>query len=82
MQFLSFFFSFFFAVALQRFGEEDLPGQLHLLKDLDQEQQCALKLSPPSQFQLRTGAARDWPDARAVWSVTVRVEKNKQTNVF
>uniref|UniRef100_A0A3P8UHC8 creatine kinase n=1 Tax=Cynoglossus semilaevis TaxID=244447 RepID=A0A3P8UHC8_CYNSE len=53
--------------SLQRFGEEDLPGQLHLLKDLDQEQQCALKLSPPSQFQLRTGAARDWPDARAVW---------------
>uniref|UniRef100_A0A3P8UFK2 creatine kinase n=1 Tax=Cynoglossus semilaevis TaxID=244447 RepID=A0A3P8UFK2_CYNSE len=51
----------------RRHNKNDLPGQLHLLKDLDQEQQCALKLSPPSQFQLRTGAARDWPDARAVW---------------
>uniref|UniRef100_A0A3P8UFT5 creatine kinase n=1 Tax=Cynoglossus semilaevis TaxID=244447 RepID=A0A3P8UFT5_CYNSE len=40
---------------------------LSFFADLDQEQQCALKLSPPSQFQLRTGAARDWPDARAVW---------------
>ncbi|KAI3352683.1 hypothetical protein L3Q82_020145 [Scortum barcoo] len=54
--------------ALQRL-EEELPGRLLLLEELNQEQQRELNLNPPSSSQLRTGVARDWPDARAVWSV-------------
>ncbi|XP_068583513.1 zgc:172076 [Cebidichthys violaceus] len=52
--------------ALQRL-EEELPGQLLLLEELDQEQQRELNLDPPSSSQLRIGVARDWPDSRAVW---------------
>ncbi|XP_059186500.1 zgc:172076 [Centropristis striata] len=52
--------------ALQRLQEE-LPGRLLLLEELNQEQQRELNLNPPSSSQLRTGVARDWPDARAVW---------------
>lgn len=55
--------------ALRRLDEEELPGQLLLLEELNQEQQRELNLNPPSSSQLRTGVARDWPDARAVWSV-------------
>ncbi|XP_029350069.1 creatine kinase M-type [Echeneis naucrates] len=53
--------------ALTQLDGEELPGQLLLLEELDQEQQKELKLSPPSSSQLRIGVARDWPDARAVW---------------
>ncbi|XP_074485899.1 creatine kinase M-type [Sebastes fasciatus] len=53
--------------ALQRLEEEELPGRLLLLEELNQEQQRELNLNPPSSSQLRTGVARDWPDARAVW---------------
>ncbi|XP_037545974.1 zgc:172076 [Nematolebias whitei] len=52
--------------ALQRL-EEELPGDLLLLKELSQEQQLKQNLKPPSSLQLRIGVARDWPDARAVW---------------
>lgn len=55
--------------ALQRLEEKELPGRLLLLEELNQEQQKELNLNPPSSSQLRTGVARDWPDARAVWSV-------------
>ncbi|XP_030580445.1 creatine kinase M-type [Archocentrus centrarchus] len=47
--------------------EQELPGQLLLLKDLNQEQQRELNLKAPTFSQLRIGVARDWPDARAVW---------------
>ncbi|KAM9363307.1 creatine kinase M-type [Symphorus nematophorus] len=53
--------------ALQRLDEDELPGQLFLLEELNQEQQRELNLNAPSSSQLRTGVARDWPDARAVW---------------
>ncbi|XP_070778833.1 creatine kinase M-type [Enoplosus armatus] len=53
--------------ALQRLDEEEQPGRLLLLEELNQEQQRELNLNPPSSSQLRTGVARDWPDARAVW---------------
>ncbi|XP_040891373.1 zgc:172076 [Toxotes jaculatrix] len=53
--------------ALQQLEEEELPGRLLLLEELNQEQQRELNLNPPSSSQLRTGVARDWPDARAVW---------------
>ncbi|XP_044045337.1 zgc:172076 isoform X2 [Siniperca chuatsi] len=53
--------------ALQRLDEEELPGRLLLLEELNQEEQRELNLNPPSSSQLRTGVARDWPDARAVW---------------
>ncbi|KAL7403857.1 hypothetical protein ABVT39_005994 [Epinephelus coioides] len=53
--------------ALQRLEEEQLPGRLLLLEELNQEQQRELNLNTPSSFQLRIGVARDWPDARAVW---------------
>nr|XP_033480678.1 creatine kinase M-type [Epinephelus lanceolatus] len=53
--------------ALQRLEEEQLPGRLLLLEELNQEQQRELNLNTPSSFQLRIGLARDWPDARAVW---------------
>ncbi|XP_044199666.1 zgc:172076 [Thunnus albacares] len=55
--------------ALQRLQEEELPGHLLLLEELNQEQQRELNmnLDHPSSSQLRTGVARDWPDARAVW---------------
>ncbi|XP_026179740.1 creatine kinase M-type [Mastacembelus armatus] len=53
--------------ALQRLEEEEMPGQLHLLEELSQEQQRELNLDLPSSSQLRIGVARDWPDARAVW---------------
>ncbi|XP_022076800.2 zgc:172076 [Acanthochromis polyacanthus] len=53
--------------ALQQLEEEELPGQLFLLEELNQEQQRNLNLNPPSSSQLRIGVARDWPDARAVW---------------
>ncbi|XP_047433525.1 zgc:172076 [Mugil cephalus] len=52
--------------ALQRL-EEELPGRLLCLEELNQEQEKHLSLKPPSSSQLRTGVARDWPDARAVW---------------
>ncbi|KAK5926059.1 hypothetical protein CgunFtcFv8_021662 [Champsocephalus gunnari] len=52
--------------ALQRL-EEDLPGRLLLLEDLNQDQQRELDFDPPSDSQLRIGVARDWPDARGVW---------------
>ena len=48
---------------------QQLPGRLFPLEELSQEQQRELKLNPPSSTQLRIGVARDWPDARAVWSV-------------
>ncbi|XP_068444810.1 zgc:172076 [Clinocottus analis] len=54
--------------ALQRLEEEELPGRLHLLEELTQEQQRELNLDPPSSSLLRIGVARDWPDARAVWA--------------
>ncbi|XP_061582350.1 zgc:172076 isoform X1 [Cololabis saira] len=47
--------------------EDELPGRLLLLEDLTQDQQTQLDLKPPSSLQLRSGVARDWPDARAVW---------------
>ncbi|KAK2918474.1 zgc:172076 [Channa argus] len=47
--------------------QEQLSGQLHLLEELNQEQQRELKPNLPSSTQLRIGVARDWPDARAVW---------------
>ncbi|XP_051237279.1 zgc:172076 [Dicentrarchus labrax] len=55
--------------ALQRLDENELPGRLLLLEELNQEQQreLNLNLNLPSSSQLRTGVARDWPDARAVW---------------
>ncbi|XP_049423372.1 uncharacterized protein LOC125883192 [Epinephelus fuscoguttatus] len=53
--------------ALQRLEEEQLPGRLLLLEELNQEQQRELNLNTPSSSQLRIGVARDWPDARAVW---------------
>ncbi|XP_071359265.1 creatine kinase M-type isoform X2 [Trachinotus anak] len=53
--------------ALQRLEEEELPGRLLLVEELNQEKQKELNLSPPSSSQLRIGVARDWPDARAVW---------------
>ncbi|KAE8299970.1 Creatine kinase M-type [Larimichthys crocea] len=53
--------------ALQRLEDEELPGRLVLIEELNQEQQRELNLNPPSSTQLRTGMARDWPDARAVW---------------
>lgn len=49
--------------------EDDLPGQFWLVEELNPEQQRELALKPPSPSLLRTGVARDWPDARAVWSV-------------
>ncbi|XP_065816887.1 zgc:172076 isoform X2 [Labrus bergylta] len=52
--------------ALQQL-QDQLPGCLLSLEDLNQEQQRELNLNPPSTSQLRTGVARDWPDARAVW---------------
>ncbi|XP_041839042.1 zgc:172076 [Melanotaenia boesemani] len=52
--------------ALQRL-EDELPGCLFMLEELNPEQQKKLNLNPPSYSQLRTGVARDWPDARAVW---------------
>ncbi|XP_042341197.1 zgc:172076 [Plectropomus leopardus] len=55
------------STALQKLQEEQLPGRLFSLKELNQEQQRELNLNPPSSSQLRTGVARDWPDARAVW---------------
>ncbi|KAF3688114.1 Creatine kinase M-type [Channa argus] len=47
--------------------QEQLSGQLHLLEELNQEQQRELKPNLPSSTQQRIGVARDWPDARAVW---------------
>ncbi|KAF3852632.1 hypothetical protein F7725_005987 [Dissostichus mawsoni] len=52
---------------LRRLEEEDLPGRLLLLEDLNQDQQRELDFDPPSDSQLRIGVARDWPDARGVW---------------
>ncbi|XP_053191550.1 zgc:172076 [Scomber japonicus] len=56
--------------ALQRLQDEELPGHLLLLEELNQEQQRELNLdlNLPSSSQLRTGVARDWPDSRAVWA--------------
>ncbi|TKS67965.1 Creatine kinase M-type [Collichthys lucidus] len=51
---------------LKRLEDEELPGRLVLIEELNQEQQRELNLNP-SSTQLRTGMARDWPDARAVW---------------
>ncbi|XP_050926910.1 zgc:172076 isoform X2 [Lates calcarifer] len=53
--------------ALQRLEDEELPGRLLLLEELNQEQQRELNLSSPTSSQLRIGVARDWPDARAIW---------------
>ncbi|KAG7220206.1 hypothetical protein INR49_018383 [Caranx melampygus] len=53
--------------ALQRLEEEELPGRLLLLEEMDKEQQRELNLNPLSSSQLRIGVARDWPDARAAW---------------
>ncbi|XP_023257120.1 creatine kinase M-type-like isoform X1 [Seriola lalandi dorsalis] len=53
--------------ALQRLEEEELPGRLLLLEEMNQEQQRELNLNAPSSSQLRIGIARDWPDARAIW---------------
>ncbi|KAM7008874.1 creatine kinase M-type [Tautogolabrus adspersus] len=52
--------------ALQRL-EDELPGRLLSVEELSQEQQRELNLNLPSASQLRTGVARDWPNARAVW---------------
>ncbi|KAM3865343.1 creatine kinase M-type [Diretmus argenteus] len=52
--------------ALQQLAEQ-LPGNLHSVEELNQDQQREVMLQPPSSSQLRTGVARDWPDARAVW---------------
>ncbi|XP_060919963.1 zgc:172076 isoform X2 [Labrus mixtus] len=52
--------------ALQQLQDQH-PGRLLSLEDLNQEQERELNLNPPSTSQLRTGVARDWPDARAVW---------------
>ncbi|GAA6233139.1 creatine kinase M-type-like isoform X1 [Lates japonicus] len=53
--------------ALQQLEDEELPGRLLLLEELNQEQQRELNLSSPTSSQLRIGVARDWPDARAIW---------------
>ncbi|XP_070684427.1 creatine kinase B-type [Pempheris klunzingeri] len=53
--------------ALRRLQDDELPGRLLLLEELHQEQQGGMSLNPPTSTQLRTGVARDWPDARAVW---------------
>ncbi|XP_030267300.1 creatine kinase M-type-like [Sparus aurata] len=53
--------------ALQRLNDDELPGQLFLLEELNPEQKRELNLNPPSSSQLRIGVARDWPDSRAVW---------------
>uniref|UniRef100_A0A667XUQ6 creatine kinase n=1 Tax=Myripristis murdjan TaxID=586833 RepID=A0A667XUQ6_9TELE len=55
--------------ALQQLQEE-LPGRLLPVEELTLDQQRELMLTPPSCVQLRTGVARDWPDARAVWVST------------
>lgn len=55
--------------ALRLLDEDDRPGQFWLVEELTPEQQRELNLKPPSPSLLRTGVARDWPDARAVWSV-------------
>ncbi|XP_024145798.1 zgc:172076 [Oryzias melastigma] len=52
--------------ALQKL-EPELPGELWLLEDLNQQQQVEMKVTSPTSLQLRCGVARDWPDARAVW---------------
>ncbi|XP_041641103.1 zgc:172076 [Cheilinus undulatus] len=52
--------------ALQRLDSE-LPGHLVSVEELSEEQQRQLNMNAPSALQLRTGVARDWPDARAVW---------------
>uniref|UniRef100_A0A8C2WDJ7 creatine kinase n=2 Tax=Cyclopterus lumpus TaxID=8103 RepID=A0A8C2WDJ7_CYCLU len=54
-------------LALARRALQRLPGRLHLLEELNQEQQRELNLDPPSSSLFRIGVARDWPDARAVW---------------
>lgn len=68
----------FLPAALQRLQEDELPGRLLLLEELNQEQHRELNLNAPSSSQLRTGVARDWPDARAVWSVCLLPMKRSQ----
>ncbi|RVE76616.1 hypothetical protein OJAV_G00010390 [Oryzias javanicus] len=52
--------------ALQKL-ETEVPGELWLLEELNQQQQVEMKVTAPTSLQLRCGVARDWPDARAVW---------------
>lgn len=37
-----------------------------------------MKVTSPTSLQLRCGVARDWPDARAVWSVSFRTEEEAE----
>ncbi|KAI5101058.1 hypothetical protein C0J45_8261 [Silurus meridionalis] len=53
--------------ALDQLGEE-LPGKLYSMEDLNQEtEDKGLVLDAPPIMLMKTGVARDWPDARALW---------------
>lgn len=53
--------------ALDQLGEE-LPGKLYSMDELNQEtEDRGLILDAPPSTLMKTGVARDWPDARALW---------------
>ncbi|KPP71214.1 hypothetical protein Z043_109894, partial [Scleropages formosus] len=57
-------------LALAKTGEQ-FPGQLYSMEEVSQRKQDnGFLLKVPSEFQMRTGMARDWPDSRAVWVST------------
>ncbi|KAM6972828.1 creatine kinase B-type [Aplochiton taeniatus] len=45
---------------------EELPGRWYCMEELGQNQE-GVTVWTPSISQMRTGTARDWPDARAAW---------------
>lgn len=53
--------------ALDQLSEE-LPGKLYSMDELNQEtEDRGLLLDAPPITLMKTGVARDWPDARALW---------------
>ncbi|KAF4083276.1 hypothetical protein AMELA_G00138040 [Ameiurus melas] len=53
--------------ALDQLSEE-LPGKLYSMDELNQEtEDKGLLLDAPPTSLMKTGVARDWPDARALW---------------
>lgn len=53
--------------ALEQLSEE-FPGKLYSMEKLTEDQEgMGVTVEAPSPSQFRTGVARDWPDARAVW---------------
>ncbi|XP_041109014.1 zgc:172076 isoform X2 [Polyodon spathula] len=61
------------SLAKQAFTQlsQELPGTYYSLKDLSEDRQelldAGVSVDSPSLVMMKTGVARDWPDARGVW---------------